>query len=159
MVLRTDGRLQRMKPPRKYASATAFRIALEDRLKHVAQEENIELQRLRRQVAFDRLLCRLFTQSDAPWLLKGGYAMELRITTGAGKQPCQGLGGFGAPDRTSQDGCGPSGKSNSRYLSTSKNPQSSDRSRSSTRIMGGAVFGNGVGMWHRSGHRKTFRRG
>jgi len=38
-----------------------------------------DLQRMRRQAAFDRLLCRLFHEPDAPWLLKGGYAMELRI--------------------------------------------------------------------------------
>jgi hypothetical protein len=68
-----------MKPPRKYASAVAFRVALEDRLKRFAQEESLELQRVRRQAAFDRLLCRLFSRPDAPWLLKGGYAMELRL--------------------------------------------------------------------------------
>ena len=70
-----------MKPPRKYASATAFRVALEDRLKRLAQEETIDLQRVRRQAAFDRLLCRLFAKPDALWLLKGGYAMELRLKT------------------------------------------------------------------------------
>jgi len=70
-----------MKPPRKYASATAFRVALEDRLKRLAQEENIDLQRVRRQAAFDRLLCRLFKEPESPWLLKGGYAMELRLKT------------------------------------------------------------------------------
>jgi hypothetical protein len=40
------------------------------------------LQRLRRQVAFDRLLARLFQAAQPralPWVLKGGYAMELRI--------------------------------------------------------------------------------
>jgi|GEM_PF-5039105 hypothetical protein len=36
-----------MKPPRKYASETAFRVALEDRLKRVAQEEILDLQRVR----------------------------------------------------------------------------------------------------------------
>ena len=70
-----------MKPPRKYASATAFRVALEDRLKKLAQEDGLDLQRVRRQAAFDRLLCRLFAEPDAPWLLKGGYAMELRLKT------------------------------------------------------------------------------
>ena len=70
-----------MKPPRKYASATAFRVALEDRLKRLAQEEGLDLQRVRRQAAFDRLLCRLFSTAGAPWLLKGGYAMELRLKT------------------------------------------------------------------------------
>jgi len=68
-----------MKPPLKYPSAAAFRAALEDRLKKLAISEGIDLQRLRRQVAFDRLLCRLFANPDCPWLLKGGYAMELRL--------------------------------------------------------------------------------
>jgi len=70
-----------MNPPRNYALATAFRVALEDRLKRLAQEESVDLQRMRRQAAFDRLLCRLFAKPDAPWLLKGGYAMELRLKT------------------------------------------------------------------------------
>jgi hypothetical protein len=69
-----------MKPPRKYASAAAFRVALEDRLKRIARDESLDLQRVRRQTAFDRLLCRLFAR-PAPWLLKGGYAMELRLKT------------------------------------------------------------------------------
>lgn len=70
-----------MNSPRKYASAAAFRVALEERLKRLAQLESLDLQRVRRQAAFDRLLCRLFAKSDAPWLLKGGYAMELRLKT------------------------------------------------------------------------------
>jgi hypothetical protein len=41
----------------------------------------MDLQRLRRQVSFDRLLARLFSAPDEPWLLKGGYAMELRLKT------------------------------------------------------------------------------
>jgi len=68
-----------MKPPRKYFSAAAFRIALETRLKKSAMEEGVDLQRVHRQVAFDRLLCRLFASTSAPWLLNGGYAMELRV--------------------------------------------------------------------------------
>ena len=71
-----------MKPLRKYASATAFRVALEDRLKRLAQEEDIDFQRVRRQAAFDRLLCRLFAKPDAPWLLKGGCAMLSPSPTG-----------------------------------------------------------------------------
>src|SRR5687767_7135083 len=70
-----------MQPPRKYVSSAALRVALEDRLKRLAREEGLDLQRLRRQAAFDRLLCRLFAGPDAPWLLKGGYAMELRMKT------------------------------------------------------------------------------
>jgi len=68
--------------PKKYATATAFRRALEDRLQDIAGKESVDLQRLRRQVAFDRLLARLFRVGEplSPlWVLKGGYAMELRI--------------------------------------------------------------------------------
>ena len=68
-----------MKPTRQYASAAAFRAALEARLQTIAKAEGIDMQRLRRQVSFDRLLVRLFADKNAPWLLKGGYAMELRL--------------------------------------------------------------------------------
>ena len=67
---------------KKYATAAAFRRALEDRLHDIAGKEDVDLQRLRRQVAFDRLLARLFQVGQPlalPWVLKGGYAMELRI--------------------------------------------------------------------------------
>src|ERR1700682_263287 len=68
--------------PKRYATAAAFRRALEDRLQDIAGKEGVDLQRLRRQVAFDRLLARLFQAAQPralPWALKGGYAMELRI--------------------------------------------------------------------------------
>lgn len=64
---------------RNYTSATAFRRALEDRLKTISRTEKIDLQRLRKNVAFDRFLTRLFQTSRSPWILKGGYAMELRM--------------------------------------------------------------------------------
>ena len=63
----------------RYATPGALRAALEGRLSDLAKEQGLDLQRMRRQVAFDRLLCRLFRHADSPWLLKGGYAMELRI--------------------------------------------------------------------------------
>jgi hypothetical protein len=65
----------------RYQTPTALRRALEDRLMAAVRREGGDLQRMRRQVAFDRLLCRLFHETEAPWLLKGGYAMELRIDT------------------------------------------------------------------------------
>jgi predicted nucleotidyltransferase component of viral defense system len=64
---------------RRYNSATALRTGLEDRLKRIAREEGVDLQRLRRQVAFDRFLARLFQSGHPDWVLKGGYAMELRL--------------------------------------------------------------------------------
>lgn len=68
-----------MKAPRKYETAAAFRIALEARLKQFVEKGAPDIQRLRRQVAFDSLLARLFADPASPWVLKGGYAMELRI--------------------------------------------------------------------------------
>jgi hypothetical protein len=65
--------------PRTYATAGAFRRALEERLKSMSQTEQIDINRLRRQVSFDRLLARLFQEDPAPWVLKGGYALELRF--------------------------------------------------------------------------------
>jgi hypothetical protein len=66
---------------KQYQTANAFRRALEDRLKAAAEKQGIDVQRLRRQVAFDRLLSRFFSSDQVPWVLKGGYAMELRLDT------------------------------------------------------------------------------
>lgn len=68
-----------MKEIRTYTTAAAFRRALEDRLRILALNEKVDLQRLRKEVAFDRFLARLFHSNRPPWILKGGYAMELRI--------------------------------------------------------------------------------
>lgn len=64
---------------RAYATAAAFRRALEDRLNRTSKAEGVDLQRMRRQVAFDRLLVRLFAAEHPPWRLKGGYALELKL--------------------------------------------------------------------------------
>jgi hypothetical protein len=65
--------------PRDYRTPGAFRQALEARLRACAEEEGLDLMWLRRQVAFDRLLARVFHQPGSVWLLKGGYAMDLRL--------------------------------------------------------------------------------
>ena len=70
-----------MDEPRAYATAGAFRRALEERLKRISRAEQMDVNRLRRQVSFDRLLARLFQVEPAPWALKGGYALELRFKT------------------------------------------------------------------------------
>ncbi|HOU13412.1 MAG TPA: nucleotidyl transferase AbiEii/AbiGii toxin family protein [Anaerolineae bacterium] len=62
-----------------YATPQAFRSALEARLRLMAQQRGIDLRRLYRWVAFERLLARLFAQAAPPWVLKGGYALELRF--------------------------------------------------------------------------------
>jgi hypothetical protein len=64
-----------------FNSATDFRKSLESRLKKLALAKDLDLQRLRRKVAFDRLLARLFSEQEPRFFLKGGYAMELRLST------------------------------------------------------------------------------
>ena len=64
---------------RQFTTAGAFRQSLEERLKQLAKNQESDLSRLRRRVAFERLLARLFTEENPRWLLKGGYAIELRI--------------------------------------------------------------------------------
>ncbi len=66
-----------IKPSRVYQTAGAFRQALESRINTQAKTQG-ELQRLRRLVAFDRLLARLFLDESSPWIVKGGYGLEVR---------------------------------------------------------------------------------
>jgi Nucleotidyl transferase AbiEii toxin, Type IV TA system len=66
---------------RTYTSPSAFRQALEERLKTISRQEGTDFQRLCRQVAFDRFLARLVNKPTGDWILKGGYAMELRFVT------------------------------------------------------------------------------
>ena len=68
-----------MPPSRTYTTAGAFRRSLEERLKRMSVAEQVDPNRLRRQVSFDRLLARLFREEAPPWVLKGGYALELRF--------------------------------------------------------------------------------
>lgn len=62
-----------------FENAIDFRKSLEMRLLKQAQSTGTDLQRIRKQVAFERFLARLFRQEHSPWILKGGHAMELRL--------------------------------------------------------------------------------
>ncbi len=62
-----------------YATATAFRQALEGRLRRLGLESNTSLSRLRKVVAFDRLLARMVAADPGLWIVKGGYALEMRL--------------------------------------------------------------------------------
>jgi predicted nucleotidyltransferase component of viral defense system len=64
---------------KEFKTATDFRKSLEARLQILAANTGEDLQRLRRKVAFDRFLARIFFQQTPGFYLKGGYAMELRI--------------------------------------------------------------------------------
>ena len=61
----------------RYATATDFKNALHEKLRS-AVHGSYDLERLRRQIAFERFLARVFFKRPSPWVLKGGFAMELR---------------------------------------------------------------------------------
>ncbi len=63
----------------QYLSGGAFRRALEDRLRSNSMSSNIPLVRLRKTVAFDRFLARLEKHQPGKWILKGGFAIQLRL--------------------------------------------------------------------------------
>lgn len=62
-----------------YANAAAFRAALEARLNHEARTGGTSIGRARKFVAFTRLLARLQAAAPGAWVLKGGFALELRL--------------------------------------------------------------------------------
>jgi hypothetical protein len=61
-----------------YDTDPALRAALEARLANRARDSNLDLNRLRRRVVFERLLARLDDTDPGAWVLKGGMALELR---------------------------------------------------------------------------------
>jgi predicted nucleotidyltransferase component of viral defense system len=62
-----------------YTTAKAFRQALNDRLSVIAKRDGLDLSRLQRRVAFERFLARVFQHAEHDFILKGGYALELRL--------------------------------------------------------------------------------
>ncbi len=64
---------------KKYETSTAFKAALETRLKSKAESMNRPYATIRKLVAFDRLLARVFFARDEAFALKGGYSLELRL--------------------------------------------------------------------------------
>jgi len=63
----------------KYKSGRAFRQALEVRLKNMSFESGQSLVWLRKIIAFDRFLARLLDSQPNKWILKGGFALQLRL--------------------------------------------------------------------------------
>lgn len=63
----------------KYASAAAFRMALEQRLLNLTRETELSLARLRKTVVFDRILARLSASAPDRWVLKGALALDFRF--------------------------------------------------------------------------------
>lgn len=61
----------------RYATPNAFRRALTDRLKSLAETSHWTVPQLQRHVAYDRLLERLY-QFDSDWVVKGATALMAR---------------------------------------------------------------------------------
>jgi hypothetical protein len=61
----------------RYATPAAFRAALSDRVKAAAASGPWTIQQLQRQVAYDRLLERLYLIDDG-WIVKGATALLAR---------------------------------------------------------------------------------
>lgn len=64
----------------KYVNPKAYRTALEARIVAEHKRHNEDISRLRKKVAFDAALARMYA-GDHGFILKGGYALELRLTT------------------------------------------------------------------------------
>lgn len=68
---------------RRYENADALRRALMDRLRTQSLASGQPVNTLLTKVMMERLLARLFEDERGPWLLKGGYAFELRYRPNA----------------------------------------------------------------------------
>ncbi len=64
---------------KRFTSAAAFKASLEAHLRTRAAERTTPFSTLQLKFVIERLLARLFHAADAPWLLKGGFAMDLRF--------------------------------------------------------------------------------
>jgi hypothetical protein len=63
----------------KYATPSAFRQALDDRLKTEAATTGLGIARLRKRVAFELFLRRLVAVAPDRWILKGALALDFRF--------------------------------------------------------------------------------
>ena len=67
----------------RYKTDTAYRTALEERLRQRAEQDGEPILRLRKRVVFERCMVRLQQDKNSPWVLKGGFALELRLGNAA----------------------------------------------------------------------------
>lgn len=63
---------------KQFRTAAAFKAALEAHLRKRAGELGVPFGTLQLKFVLERLLARLFRGKSPPWLLKGGFAMDLR---------------------------------------------------------------------------------
>ncbi len=63
----------------RYDRPAAFRQALEERLRQRERETGEPLVRMRKRLVFERCMARLQRNPNSPWVVKGGFALELRL--------------------------------------------------------------------------------
>ncbi len=63
----------------RYSTAAASRRALEERLKTRVDGDPARIGRDRKRVVFDRLLAHLALAAPGTWVLKDGFALDLRL--------------------------------------------------------------------------------
>jgi hypothetical protein len=63
----------------KYKSASAFHMALVQRLSAQAEGSRVSVDRFRRRVLLESVLRRLDQTEPGQWVLKGGMALEVRL--------------------------------------------------------------------------------
>jgi predicted nucleotidyltransferase component of viral defense system len=63
----------------KYATPEAFRAGLDQRIRNEAAASGVSVMRLRKRVAFERFLARLTIVDPQRWVLKGAFALDLRL--------------------------------------------------------------------------------
>ncbi len=64
---------------KRFKNAASFKMSLEAHLRTRAATSGVPFRTQQMKFAMERLLARLFKPADAPWLLKGGFAMDLRF--------------------------------------------------------------------------------
>jgi hypothetical protein len=63
----------------KYDTGSSNWQALEERIREIHSEQNIRFVRLRKHVVFERFIARLIRYQPNHWVLKGGFALQLRL--------------------------------------------------------------------------------
>jgi Nucleotidyl transferase AbiEii toxin, Type IV TA system len=64
---------------KQFRTAAAFKASLEAHLRKRSEELGVPFSTLQLKFVIERLLARLFQSESPPWLLKGGFAMDLRF--------------------------------------------------------------------------------
>jgi predicted nucleotidyltransferase component of viral defense system len=62
-----------------YASAREFRVSANAHMKKIAQDSGRPPQEINREFVLQRFLARIFREPDAPWVLKGGTGLLVRL--------------------------------------------------------------------------------